>query len=493
MVDPSTGAPAVDPATNEPVMQDTGEMVLKRDGVTKNPGGEFLPRVLKRRLVHYQGPESAVVNFKDFLCPLDVDDIEKADCCAHLYDMPVSTLANLYRINNLLDVSDEVRREQTQKAVRLIRGMQSGNGAPESGARAPKSELREGQLNVGSNLNPMAQIAEVHIEFDANGDGISERVMLVLDRTNRAPVFYNYIERVTPDGKRPFRTICPNPVEGRWYGIGCIEMFQSTQEAVDLLFNRMNLVQSQAGRVDLWRPYNTLEGDTQTDLKLNWGQTYTPKANMTDADVLSSVYLRDIKSDDLRGLMEVLVQAAMNESGVSNTNDANLSGLDQTKLATGIKNIEKSGQEMFSFYLSHLEPGLQKTVTLSLYWLFAFMDKKEVFTVFEGNDTKELELSPEEVHGLDFNVQLLLTRYRGEQLLQSNLQASGIVTQFYSLPFEVQIRVVPMYQDMLRALQIQNPDELIIPLQLMQPMGAANSPTGPALDAKPQGKVEPNL
>lgn len=180
---------------------------------------------------------------------------------------------------------------------------------------------------------------------------------------------------------------------------------------------------------------------------------------------------------------------AMNESGVQHANDAQMVGLDQAKLATGIRNIEKSGQEMFSIYISHIEPGAKLAVRKFFKLLFARMDDSETFQFFEGKVGTELTLTAEEVADLDMNVTLEMTRYRGEQQLQSNLQAATHVTQFFSFPPEIQVRVAPFYIQILKALQIQDADEIIVPVTAMivPPPGTA------AQGAMPAPPPAPNL
>jgi hypothetical protein len=264
-------------------------------------------------------------------------------------------------------------------------------------------------------------------------------------------------------------------------------MFESSQEIIDLLINRWNLSQSAAGRVDFWSPQNTVEGDRDTNLPLNWGKTYTPKAGKTAADCLETVYLRDIKFEALQSMFEFFLQMVMNESGVQHANDANMVGLDSAKLATGIRNIEKSGQEMFALYLSHLEPGLTSIARRAMAFLFQHFNEAEVFTFFEGEVSQIIEIRPEDVQDLPLDIQLLLTRYRGEQVLASSGQAANLVVQFYSYPPHVQERVAPMYRDMLKVLGIPNADEIIIPTPM--PLGA---PPGPIPEANPAATAPPN-
>ncbi|MDR1191254.1 MAG: hypothetical protein LBK60_06275 [Verrucomicrobiales bacterium] len=489
----------VDPATGQPgAPVPTGRLVLKRDGVTPQPPApRFASKLVTRKITQFKGAESALVYYKDFLCPLAAESVQQADCVAHLYDLPVMHLADLYRRKDLLNTSTEESRRATARAIELIRNMAGENGEPKAAANRQRSETGDGDpVTVETNNEPVAEIAELHLRYDANGDGIMEDIMLVLDRRNQLPIFYDYEANVTPDGLRPFDVVTPNKVEGRWYGMGAYEMFESAQEIVDLLVNRWNFSQSRAGRIDLWRPYNTLEGEANRSLKLNWGETYTPKPGMKKEDIIESVYLNDTKFEQLHQMFQFFLQMATNESGVANANDARAAGLDTGKLATGVRNIEKSGQEMFALYLSTLEPGLQEVVKRATYLTFANLDADEVFTFFEGDQETLGMLRAQDVRDLRVNVAMLLTRYRGEQLLQSSLQAKDLVAEFYGYPVELQPLVAPFFVDMLKSLQINFANEIIVPgkYSTAQPAAPANPQTGlAALGAKPPATAEANL
>lgn len=486
-VDPVTGQPAADPATGEPLMQPTGAMVLKRDGKTVMPATpQYQKQLITRRLTIFEGPDAQPVYFRDFLCPLDAATVQDADSVFHLYDMPVGVIADLYRRRGVLDAG--ANAEATAAAIRLLRDLANESGEPKAAKDQRRDELQEDDRRTERTV-PVAEIAEVWLRYDADNDGIEEEIMLVLDRKNRQPIYYDYTANMTPDGQRPFDVIRASKVDNRWHGIGAMEMFESSQNIIDLLVNRWNYSQSAAGRVDFWRPYNTVEGDRDPHLKLNWGGTYTPKAGMKAEDCLETVTLPDIKHEALQNMFEFFLQMVMNESGVQHANDAQAVGMDSAKLATGIRNIEKSGQEMFALFLSSLEPGLQGVIRRMSGVLFFNLNAEEAFTFFEGDTAQIDQITPEEVRDLELNVQILMTRYRGEQVLQSSGQAAALATQFYGLPPEIQQLLAPLYRDQLKALQVSNADEIIVPgisMAGLAPGGQLASPPTPRAPGQSQ-------
>lgn len=498
---------AVDTQTGQPMPTGSGKLVLQRDATIEKP--EVLlwqERIIPRRQVIFQGPESPVVYYKDFLCPLTAADVQQADTVAHLYDKPVMELVDLYVKSGMLEATGKERLEAVQRTIQLIRELTNNTSEAKAGANQPDrpSDNDQSRSSTQTSGEPVAALAEVYMWFDANGDGILENVMLVVDRENRVPVFYDYVPNVTIDGLRPFEVVRINEVDGRWYGEGVMEMFESTQNIVDLLVNRWNHSQSRAGRVDFWRPDLTLEGRSNPNLIMNYGNSYTLAPNAKPEEALSSVYLEDTKFEALERMFEFFMQTAMNESGVQHANDGQTAGLDTQKLATGIRNIEKAGQEMFAPFISDLEPSLEAILKRELLVLFANLDRVEIFNYLDadtatGKQIKQIDqITPEEVRNLTLNVNLLLTRYKGEQQLVQGEQASAIVERFYSLPVQIQPFVAQFYKNQLKAIDPKIDIETLIQPGVAQiaataaSAGAVKSGVDAARPLNP-GKSPPNF
>jgi hypothetical protein len=462
------------------------QSVLGRDQVTPIPSEAnrlYEARTIERTVTHYRGPESKPVYFRDFLCPLNAESIQDADQICHLYDMPVMSLVDMIVQNNSIQGSED----SYIRGLNLIREVASESGQPSTAANKPRPELNESGEDLTSEgeaeattREPTTEIAETYLRFDVDEDGRYEDVILVYDRKNNIPLFYDHVANVTPDSKRPFRCVRINPVEGRWHGIGSMEIFEPIQKIVDLSFNRWNFSQSSSGRIDLFRPYNTIEGDSNPNLEMNWGGTYTPLPDKTSDDVIETVYLEDIKSDELQNLIEFNLQMAMNMSGVASVNDSEMAGMDSTKLATGIRNIDLSGHELFGVYVSDLEDGIEDLVHQAVLVTMANLDEDEVFEFFEGGAPEMGVMSPAEINHLDLNIRLEMTRYHAEQQLQQNLQASAIVREFYSLPPQIQMQTVQFYVDILKAFQIQNAERYLVPsnVQIGVEPGLPGGPQG---------------
>lgn len=463
----------------------------------------YVDQVITKRHVMFEGAESKPINFKDFLCSLTATDLQTADCCVHLFDRPIMEMVDLFAKRGALEATDAERYASMQRAVEAIRKMSDNSSEAKSGLG--KGTLAENNGSVagfapaGGSM-PIVEVAECYLWYDVNGDGIMENVFLVLDRKNGLPLYYNHMANETPDGMRPLDVVTPQEVDDRWYGIGTMEMFESSQMIMDLLVNRWNFSQSKAGRVDFWDPSKVEEGTNDKNLLLNWGGTYTAKPGVDPKTILHSVYLNDVKFEALQQMFQFFQQMAMNESGVMNSNDAASAGLDTGKLATGIRNIEKAGEELFAPALSSLEPGITSTLNRELDVLFANLNEAETFSYFQGESQLTKTITPEDVRGLRIRVSLYLTRYKGQQQFEQCVKVTQVIQNFYALPPDAQVRVAPFYRNMLRAIDPKiEANDIIIPLPPLPvgpdglPVAAGGAAGGKGTPSAPKvAQIHPN-
>ena len=122
---------ATDPTTGQVVQSDV--MVLKRDGVTTQPSAMiWQEKLITRRIIHYVGPKANNVNFLDFLCPIDAESVQDADCVVHLYDKPLMELADSWMRQLPANTTPAQRQEAIRKSTDMLRQLNGGSGQPES-------------------------------------------------------------------------------------------------------------------------------------------------------------------------------------------------------------------------------------------------------------------------------------------------------------------------------------------------------------------------
>lgn len=474
VLDEATQQPVIDPTTGEQQTQGTGQMVLKRDGETPMPSTDMarlmqtvkidLTKVLRDRV------EARPVYYLDFLCPLDAKDIQDADTCVHLYNTQVIELATKYLTDK--DFMAQGAEEQLQRLKVLTDELMPG--APEDRQAAgdrSRSELGEQQQTVGrSRSEPTVAMAECWGWFDPFGDGIMRSVMVLMDKEARVPIYYDYTANLTEDGLRPFDVVRINPPAGRWHGQGNVERFWNLQVHTDLLINRSLFAESKAARVDFWNPKLTVEGQANPALQLNWGRTYTIADPQTKPeDILKPVYLENIKSNNLQNMLQTIFQMAQNMSAVTNVNDGAMAGMDTAKLATGIRNLEASGEEMFHIYMAQLRTPLENILRRALKLVVKDIEQNRPKIIsFMDRSSRLVDIDPLLLLELDLNVTLSLTTYRAEQKLQEAQTGYSTLAAFLKEHPLVQERLSPLVEMILRSVEIKDAKARAAPFTMDQ-------------------------
>ncbi len=466
------GNPIAAPVVN------TGLMVLKRDGTTPAPATMvFEEQLIWRRILSKEGPKAELLMPADFLFPLNAKSLDEADILWHRVSEKLIELVDRY--SQAENVPPEERINQVN--LMLARLMPSTTNTEASAAKTGRSELGESQSDsqgTGSDhMEPVLNLDRVCLHYDANMDGAMEDIYLIMTEDGY-PIVYDYVANFTPDARRPYRRLRVNPVAGRVHGQGSVELYEHLQTNCDLLLNRWNFSQSGSGRVTFWNPQLTLEGQADPSLTLNNGATYTPASNDIEvARILQYVHLPELKGVDLKQMIEFLMQIAMNMSGVTNVNDAGMVGLDTSKLATGVRNLEASSQELFGKYIADLSPDVRDIIrSLALLAIANMGDNPKVFKFFNGDLGVLTTINHAEVRNVNLDVSIELTKYKGEQTAAQSASAIQAATGFYALTPVVQQRLAPLYRQQLKSYQIKNADEIIMPLspeEMLPPPGAA--------------------
>jgi len=451
--------------------------VLKRHPLTLKPETlEFEERKVWRQLVHYEGADLDLVYWKDFLCPLRAKSIEEADVVCHLYDADVVDIVQRY-----MNATDGVAITDP-RFLEMVHEMAGADGS----AKSHDNQRIEDHDEDYANTEPKIQIGEFYCHYYVQGQ--RKNIMVVMDITNRRPIYYNYVARVTADGLRPLRCIRINPVENRWYGSSMVGLFWGLQELLDLTINRINKSQSDSGRVDFVMEEAIKEFEDNPHLMLNAGKRYTIKQGYNAKDVIFSHFLQNINHDVLRSILEIIQQHAQSLGGSMSANDADMAGLDTVKLATGIKHMERVNQEMFGPVIDSLIPGFQGALQMfSSITAANMMEPRELLMNRNGEKVTET-ITPQEVKAFDFKIELELTTYKGEQQLAQITLARELIKEFYDLPYPVQVVSVDIYRRYLKAIQIPNADQAIQPIDLGAQLPPASRVANPEMieEALPQ-------
>lgn len=465
----------------------TGQEVLARDGQTPKPIAPIYQKIpLDRRQVLFEGAKSDVIPYKDILIPTTAKDVQTADIVIHFYDKQVMEFIDLVVKRGMIGGETKERLGATQKMVALIKQMSDNSGAPKAAANQNLNPSENNNSGENKSAGPVAELVDFWMRFDANEDGIAESIYLICDKKSKAPIYYENVANVTTDGLRPIEIVRINPVPDRWYGQGIMELFEPYGTMTDLLINRWNNGQSQSGNTIFWKPSNTVEGDNNPNLVMQMGKTYTLKPGATPEETLHVVPVVDMKFDQTHTMTQFIMQLAMNESGVTNNNDNQAAGSESSKLATGIIDIQKSGDELFKPIIQDLRVPLERLINREIDVELANMNPEEAFTYLKGDALGVDTLTPEDVRGLRFKVSVELTALKDAAEIQMIAQVIAIMEKFYLLSPSTQVKLAPAYKAQLRKLDPKlDVDVAIVP---DQPQPAPKDPTKTAVSVTVKGE-----
>ncbi len=472
---------AVDPETGEPYMAADGDfifeadefamvedvgMVLKRDGQTVLPALEltFAEQKVRRKNIVYKGPRVQIVPYRDFLAPLNCPSLDEAEFTGEYVDTEAIAIVEDY-IERLEERGewDEKEYPRVMEFLRDVSGRPANNA--ESSANAARPEHGEGsQMSMADRGDSVVRTLLCHMWIDANNDGVRENIVMILDLDTERPILIDYVANVYKNRRRPYRVPRIQPVDGRWHGVSMVENFWQLQRFSDLIVARWELATSRAGKVVLWNPQLTVEGAGNPNLQLNTGMTYTKANPQTKAEeILEVIALYDFEGQDLQNLLSYVNQMMTNLSGVANANDAAMAGLDTSRLATGVKNIDRSGQEQFAPLLSHLTPGLEKTVEDCVYLAVAHSEDNELFHVMGPQGALILrQLAGSDLRQFTWTISLEMTRYRAEQEAEQSAAAIETAMQYYSIPDPaLRLQLAPLFRQRLKAFGVRDVDTII--------------------------------
>lgn len=493
------GAQPAPDGTMQPVKME----ILSRDLQTPWPGTPgilpdqdpvFQLRRVKRAVTKFKGAELSQVYFMDFLCPRNAISIEEAEFCSHHYDISAFELAQ-----QILQTDGD--EESRGIILDYLRELDSGGDNDEGAAiDSPRPELGEGFGDEGSSEfdeisggEGKIRIAECYFSRDVNGDGQTENGFIMIDLTNGRPIYYNHVANVTPDGKRPFAVVRINPVDNRWHGGSMAEVFEIVQKFGDLMVNRFTFATSKEGQVIFWNPEMTVEGENNPNLELNSRETWTPKDPDEAEKILYVVNLYDGQYiQHLYQMLEFNNQWAANMSGVAGSNDGQAAGLDSSKLATGIRELHKTGQELFAPLIDDLEEGLTEALEKWSQLELHHLDGPEVYEFTQGNTTISAVLDHQAVRDLFIMIRMELTRYHNEQLDAQMAEADVLVESFFSKHPIIQMKTLAFYRHRLQLREVPNVDELLIPFtpqEWFEVNGGMLAPPGQA----PPGGAGPGI
>lgn len=449
-------------AAGDPIVTPKGNFIYQKDNFFEDPHVSKLMRLEKEPGVAFrhqlefaympdldqvlnakEGLDIRALDYRDFLCPLNAATVHEADINVHLYDEQWERLKALY---TGFDVS--------AKYV---------NTPYMAGEKSPKLEKKE-QETTSQILN-IVNCGDVYIrcnpfEGDPGDTGFESQIWAIVDLRAEKFIWYDYLGNHMK--KRPFEVI-PGVelVANRWYGVGVFEMLAHKQLYVDTQFNRVNFKSMKSSSVR-FRVKNAVS-QWKTGERLVIGDDRTldiedPRFNAQNPP-LFQVNLTEIDEHAMK-LIELMIQAGSTEVGIVGPDDGALAGLDTTKLATGIKSLERTGNLLMKFTETDHADAIAEILDQAVDIILEHMDDDEM--VWRPDSEELFQLNREEVRKMRKKVKLLLTRSRSTETIETARMVIQLCREYMEVltPYE-RYKLRGEYLRQLKALETPDATSLL--------------------------------
>jgi hypothetical protein len=449
-------------AAGDPVVTPRGKYIYEKDDVFEDPNVQGLFRLKKeakvafttafqfqyfedldQTLEGYEGIDLRTLDYRDFLCPLKVASIHEADICVHLFDEQWERMKARFK--------NFAISEAYQKAEYM------------AGEKQPK--LEKGEQESGSKILRIGNYADVYMrcnpyEGTPDDPGRDSEVWMVIDLNSKKLVWADFLGNHMK--RRPFEVIPGvEKVQNRWYGTGVFEMLAHKQLYIDTQFNRVNWKSSKSSNVrfrvknavDEWKNGEQMEFGTDTVYNVN-----NPLFNAQNPP-LFSVQLTDIDEYAMK-LLELMIQAGSTEIGIVGPDDGAMAGLETTKLAEGIRSLERTGNLLLKFTETDHAEGISAILDQCVDIILERMDENEV--IYDPESQALYQINRDEIRRLRKSVRLLLTRSRSTETIQTARMVIQLCREYYEAitPYE-QFKLRGEYVRQLKALETPDADTLL--------------------------------
>ncbi len=390
---------------------------------------------LEQTMVRYDNVHAAVLDPRDFLCPIDAEDIHTADLVAHLRE---ETPANL---NAAFGGYDTFRSYKSSPR-------------PVTGALQPKRHQGERDDTMRSGIERVL-VSEVCMRYPI--DGVECEIFATFDMVQQKAVFYDYLGNHM--SRRPYRVIWGVEREPqRWFGVGVFSMMSHNSLYIDAQFNRYNSADGKSGCIKWANREAVREWREGGAIEVGIGNPVTVDKNFDpNAPIAGVINLNEIKSEYGRDLMKEMQRAGEVQFGVISSADGSAQGLNQSGTATGIMNLERTSNVLIKdSEIDHIE-AIEEILAMAVEFLIDNIP--QMLVQFDPKTQKISQLSRDEIRGLRRKVKLLLTRSKSAEALVTNEKAEAIWLRYFRLtPFE-QYYGRPFYINQLRALEVPDADQ----------------------------------
>jgi hypothetical protein len=446
LVDPDTGDMIIDPATEEPIEFGVSEIPPDFD----ISGLEWRELPVENEETLYSGLEVRGLNFRDVLIPMNVAEVEDADFVAHRY------------AESLLDLKARFG-EDNEEWGDIERLLKAESTLSKDHDEAREDLDREDRVtDVVDDENPPIRVTECYFEMDVASVGKKSRVYAVLLEDHGILLDLRYLAEISPRSKYPIQVLAINKKRDQWWGEGIYEIYENLQDEIDRLANGIRLRNDyNADPAKIFNPELLATKGTNRTFDLTRGTVHeVSQRGVRPEEIFSAIQLPDLDSRTWQ-LMELYQQFTQVESGVTNANQGDLSGLPSNTTATGINSMLESSSVLHLDLLDELRDQLSQNLTYCAEVLYFWQDADETFDFLEGDaDAVMMLRDAKAVARMHLDVDLVMTRGRKQEMRESAMAAIPMQERFFQLPPGLQTYALPLYLAAFKGMDIDHADDM---------------------------------
>jgi hypothetical protein len=399
---------------------------------------------LELTITHRNGLVADTILCEDFIFDIYQPRLELCPLMARSYDAPLADLEMTYPGSDY----------QKKLALRGT-GAMSHAGQPiwENGEQLRDDKSRE-----------LMNVHETYYRCRVDKDSPTESwLFIVIDIINKIPLFVEYLGRMRMD-EPPFVLVRGfDSVTTRAYGIGLFEKLEDKALAIDTFFNRLCLKSSKSGSVTWFHPDAFKETKGGAKIEIGGEQVYRAE-RQTDVEYgpnnppVARVNLNEV-DEYSRAMMEDLIGACQLEIGIVSAGDASAAHLNSSETATGIKNIERTGNTVQKSTEALKVEDLTKILKMATAMILKNMAPEEA--KWTPHEDKLATLNRDQVNMLPRNVRLLLTKTNATEGIEVAQQVLQTLKEWVTYPPSIQKQLRPAFLKILKDFDVPDADELL--------------------------------
>lgn len=409
------------------------------------------PSPLKREETLFEGAQPQIVDYDRFLCPSMAESIDAADVIAETYDKNRYWYQSMWLERSWCKWADFETELKNSDAT-----------AKTEGDNKPKE-------NLGfDDKNGVRKVVEFWVRYDAMGWGEPQNLCVFYDEEADKLIWYEFVEKICPDRKRPYVAIAIGKTKKRWWGASMPEKVAQYQEKIDRNFN------AEAYRNEM--NANPLKGvdksattEEEDDLVFSPEKTYDLKAGKKMDDFVSFATMPNIDYNTAK-IADLVLWFVQRWLHMSNTNMGELAQTNggEAQTATGEEINQEENGTMARRWNRRIVTGYA-SLTKKLVQLTASLlpkNQQETFEFFEGEDVMTGTLTGADISGMDVDVQLVINPRYTAKLRRQAEQTMDVVNAYWMDPPEIRILKRPSYIQILESIGTLD-GERLLPLSLV--------------------------